>query len=228
MTKIVDIGKKLNTFSKIPGFLSSQHGQVLLFLSLYGPGNKDEGVLEVGSYLGKSTVHLATGSVISGRKGVTTIDIFPSIKDWYVGSDGNYHLYGSGYSISKSIYKARASLVYEKGRCPSILEFFLQTIKKMGLENNVTSFKGTSKEFVETIPSTQKFRLIFIDGDHSYEGVKKDIDFLSDLLIEGGIMCFHDYSPSRGVFKAVNDHIVASPKFSNFTYMRNLFIARKS
>jgi len=36
-------------------------------------------------------------------------------------------------------------------------------------------------------------RLLFIDGDHSYEGVKKDFELWSGLVIEGGIIGFHDY-----------------------------------
>lgn len=224
---ISDLNKKLKLFSRMPGFLGAVHAQALLLLSTYGPGNKDEGVLEVGSYLGKSAAYLAMGSIISSRKGVTTIDLFPSEKDWYLDKDGLYHLPGSGYSISKKVYNDRAELVYKKGGYPSVLEFFLKMIKEVGLENNVTPFRGTSKEFVETISSTQKFRMIFIDGDHSYEGVTKDIVLLSDLLIEGGIMCFHDYSPSRGVFRAVNEHIISSPNFSDFSCTGSMFIARK-
>jgi predicted O-methyltransferase YrrM len=33
---------------------------------------------------------------------------------------------------------------------------------------------------------------LFIDGDHSYEGVKKDFHFYSPLVRRGGIIAFHD------------------------------------
>jgi predicted O-methyltransferase YrrM len=36
---------------------------------------------------------------------------------------------------------------------------------------------------------------IFVDGDHSYEGVKQDIINYFPLLKPGGIMMFHDYLP---------------------------------
>jgi cephalosporin hydroxylase len=36
---------------------------------------------------------------------------------------------------------------------------------------------------------------IFVDGDHSYEGVKKDIINYYPLLAPGGLMIFHDYLP---------------------------------
>jgi hypothetical protein len=36
---------------------------------------------------------------------------------------------------------------------------------------------------------------IFIDGDHTYEGVRQDIIDYFPLLAPGGIMVFHDYLP---------------------------------
>jgi tetratricopeptide (TPR) repeat protein len=37
---------------------------------------------------------------------------------------------------------------------------------------------------------------IFIDGDHTYEGVRQDIIDYYPLLVSGGIMMFHDYLPA--------------------------------
>ena len=37
--------------------------------------------------------------------------------------------------------------------------------------------------------------LIFIDGDHTYEGLRRDILDYYSLLIPGGLMVFHDYLP---------------------------------
>jgi tetratricopeptide (TPR) repeat protein/predicted O-methyltransferase YrrM len=38
-------------------------------------------------------------------------------------------------------------------------------------------------------------RFIFVDGDHTYEGVRRDIAEYYPLLAPGGIMLFHDYLP---------------------------------
>lgn len=38
----------------------------------------------------------------------------------------------------------------------------------------------------------EKFDFIFIDGDHTYEGVKKDWEMYGPLINEGGIVAFHD------------------------------------
>jgi hypothetical protein len=36
---------------------------------------------------------------------------------------------------------------------------------------------------------------LFIDGDHSYEGVKKDFNMYGPLVKDGGIIAFHDITP---------------------------------
>jgi len=37
--------------------------------------------------------------------------------------------------------------------------------------------------------------LLFIDGDHRYEGVRKDFEMYSPLVRKGGIIAFHDVCP---------------------------------
>jgi predicted O-methyltransferase YrrM len=41
----------------------------------------------------------------------------------------------------------------------------------------------------------KKIDLIFIDGDHSYDGVKKDFKMYFPLVRKGGIIAFHDIAP---------------------------------
>lgn len=48
--------------------------------------------------------------------------------------------------------------------------------------------------------------LVFIDADHSYDGVKRDIRGWKDRVKRGGILAGHDYSPEYdGVRRAVNE-----------------------
>jgi predicted O-methyltransferase YrrM len=42
----------------------------------------------------------------------------------------------------------------------------------------------------------KKLDLLFIDGDHSYEGVKQDYEMYSKLVKKGGIIAFHDVHES--------------------------------
>lgn len=41
----------------------------------------------------------------------------------------------------------------------------------------------------------QSLDLLFIDGDHSYEGVKHDFEMFSPLVRAGGLIAFHDIVP---------------------------------
>ena len=36
---------------------------------------------------------------------------------------------------------------------------------------------------------------MFIDGDHSYDGVKTDFEMYCPLIRKGGLMAFHDIAP---------------------------------
>jgi hypothetical protein len=62
---------------------------------------------------------------------------------------------------------------------------------------------------------SKDFDIIYIDGDHSYDGVKKDIKSAKGALRPGGVLVFNDYtvwSPqaccSNGVARAVNEFII--------------------
>lgn len=39
---------------------------------------------------------------------------------------------------------------------------------------------------------SQEVDFLFIDGDHTYEGVKKDFEMYENLVSEGGIIALHD------------------------------------
>ncbi len=54
-----------------------------------------------------------------------------------------------------------------------------------------------------------KLDLLFIDGDHSYEGVKKDFEMYAPLVRKGGVIVFHDIVPGPS-------HLVGGvPRFWN-------------
>ena len=71
-------------------------------------------------------------------------------------------------------------------------------------DGNVFVYEGdtdsASKEFKDN-----SFDLIFIDADHSYEAVKKDLDNWIPKLKPGGKISGHDYGNKEGVGRAVNE-----------------------
>ena len=47
-------------------------------------------------------------------------------------------------------------------------------------------------KLVKTVLADKKVDFLFIDGDHTYEGVKRDFNKYSSLVKEGGIIALHD------------------------------------
>jgi len=60
---------------------------------------------------------------------------------------------------------------------------------------------------VKDILRGQKFDLIFVDGDHSYEGLKQDIDLVLPCAHKDTLIGFHDTyaDPVPGVAQAINE-----------------------
>ena|SRR3990167_7725033 len=70
--------------------------------------------------------------------------------------------------------------------------------------------KGTS--FIQgdsrTIKLAKTVDVIFIDGDHSYEGCKADVDNWYPQMKENGVMLFHDADDtSPGVVQAIEEFV---------------------
>lgn len=84
-------------------------------------------------------------------------------------------------------------------------------------KNNIHLIKGNScdKKIIEHI-SDKVYDLIFIDGDHRYEGVKKDFYNYYELLSDNGIMVFDDYNlatNNSGVYKFISEELLNNKKY---------------
>lgn len=67
-----------------------------------------------------------------------------------------------------------------------------------------TFLQGNSQELARDFVRT--INVIFIDGDHTYEGCKADIDSWYSFMAKDGVMLFHDADASSpGVVKAVEE-----------------------
>ncbi len=72
--------------------------------------------------------------------------------------------------------------------------------------NNLRIFRGTFDQFIKQNTETD-FDFVFIDGDHRYDTVIRDIKNGLAILKEGGILAGHDYGHEDwpGVKKAVDE-----------------------
>jgi predicted O-methyltransferase YrrM len=70
-------------------------------------------------------------------------------------------------------------------------------LQELGLRNKVEILVADSHTYNTTL-LVEKVDVLFIDGDHSYEGVKKDYENWVQTVKPGGHILFHDACRSRG------------------------------
>ena len=73
---------------------------------------------------------------------------------------------------------------------------FNRNIRKAGVNQYVELLRGTSAEIATGW--NQEIDLLFIDGDHSYEGVRFDWETFSKFLKDFSITIFHDTTYELG------------------------------
>lgn len=73
-------------------------------------------------------------------------------------------------------------------------------------EGRCVIHRGDSSQLAEYYPDNY-FSLIYLDADHSYEGVKKDIEAWYPKVIPGGVIAGHDYlnKTDYGANRAINE-----------------------
>ena len=117
----------------------------------------------------------------------------------------------TGLSIGAKLYSIDIYIGLEN-KPEDTYQIFLQNIQRHNFNDIIVPFIGTSKEFVEHY--NIRAGLIFIDGSHLYEDVKKDFDLLFPMLVKNGFLIMHDIhwdGPGR-VFKENNDKFSESYK----------------
>lgn len=72
-----------------------------------------------------------------------------------------------------------------------LFKSFIHDNQKLFLIRGNSTDKSTIKQ-VKKIIAKRGIDFLFIDGDHSYDGVKKDFENYAHLVNRGGIIAFHD------------------------------------
>lgn len=92
----------------------------------------------------------------------------------------------------------------------STLREFSENICRYGVEKKINTLVRLSGSF----RTVCRFDLVFVDGDHEYEAVKKDIEWSIAHLKPGGLLAFHDYRSNTeyegthdGVDRAVDEFV---------------------
>jgi predicted O-methyltransferase YrrM len=176
-------------FNAVPGFLTWEEGYTLMSFAETWPSEGD--IVEIGSFKGKSTCFLAQGCAASGRGKVFAVDHFTGSPEHQPG----------GHEETREIV--------ETG---STYQAFLGNLAAFELTDRVTAVVGDSQEAAAAW--TGAVRMLFIDGDHSYDGTKRDFEAWYPHVSDTGLVCFHDYQNSHyldGVTRFIDTEIMPNP-----------------
>lgn len=83
---------------------------------------------------------------------------------------------------------------------------FHETMARVGISDRVTHVVETSAAARPGWGDTP-IDLLWIDGDHSYEGVRRDLEDWAGLVKPGGLLACHDYAHREGVRRAWDEMI---------------------
>jgi hypothetical protein len=184
-----------------PDLMSDLHRVLLWDLTLVGC---ERGcVVELGAWIGGTTVCLAAASRLRGGGLVYAVDTFE-------GSDGGCQPRLSEYG-------------------GSTWDAFQGNLQRAGVESHVRALRATTAEAGRAWNSQERggIGLLFIDADHSYEAVREDTEVWLTHVVSGGIVAWHDYSePHPGVIRAV-DEMVSRGSVVQSDHVDGLFWATK-
>ena len=158
--------------------------EALYLYALAAAGPAEGKIVEIGSWKGKSTVILAKGSKQGRREEVYAIDPHKG------GPDQEAHGHKEVDSEMEFRDNVRQEQVADQVR-PMV----------MRSDEAATGWSGP-------------VRLLWIDGDHSYEAVKQDFLLWERFVAPGGVIAFHDTYAWEGPRRVVEEMVLVSRKFA--------------
>jgi predicted O-methyltransferase YrrM len=145
------------------------------YLKKNNPNLKDISILEIGSWLGASALSFAQGlkEHNNAQGKITCIDAWVPFFDEEKNAD----------DVHKNMQAMLGSDV--------AYNIFMHNIGTVAKSTLCQHLRGNSENIMPMLKPEQ-FDVIFIDADHTYEPVKKDILNAIPLLKDGGIICGDD------------------------------------
>lgn len=153
--------------SDLTGLLAPGIGDALTALAAEVPG--DLAIVEIGSFRGKSTAHLAAGAKAGGGAKVHAVD------PWDL--PGN--VYGKhGFTA------------------PEVREDFERQLRACRLWSQVTPHRAFSVDAAASW-NGPRIGLLFVDGDHDETAVRADVEAWHPHLADRHVLAFDDYDTPR-------------------------------
>tara|TARA_R110002094_G_scaffold9946_3_gene19604 strand:+ start:537 stop:1208 length:672 start_codon:yes stop_codon:yes gene_type:complete len=193
-------------YASIDGWLTVDEAIALFELAKELPEGQPRAV-EIGSWQGKSTICIAQGLRQKNGAQLTCIDPFD----------------GSGDRESEDMYGDRAN---ELGG--PLRRAFENNVKGADVRDLIDVRAGFSHDYVSELD--ESIDLLFLDGDHSYEAIRRDFEDWSPKIKNGGYLAMHDvvHPVHEGPRRVVEELIANDPQWIEQRYVDSMFVARKA
>lgn len=150
-------------------------------------------IVEIGSFQGRSTVMLAK---VASR-------------------------YGLGPVVAIDPHNSPILLDHQANPEASSYEGFLDSVRAAGVANHVEPHRTYSTEVAGSW--SRSIRLLWIDGDHSYEGARKDLEGFFPHLVPHGVVAFHDaLNAFPGPIRVFVEDVLGSDRFGAAGFVHSI------
>lgn len=147
-------------------------------------GFKPARVLEVGTHIGASTVHLAA-ALRANAGGACPADALTTVDIADVNDPGTRPWERNGSRLAPA-----------------------DMIARLGMGGSVRFVTAPALDFLEATP--ERFSIIFLDGDHGAAAVYREVPAALRRLAPGGLILLHDYFPDGRVL-CPGESLIAGP-----------------
>lgn len=203
--------RAMQGFRSVEGFLT-EHEAIFLHDTAQAIDSPAPVVVEIGSWLGKSSVAISHG--LAGKEGARLYCIDP--------------FNAAGDPFSAPTYEAQQQQLQK-----SLLESFRENIAAYGVPGVVQAIQGYSYDVATEWDTPIDF--LFIDASHEYEDVLRDFVDWSPHVKPGGVVAFHDVRLDArrmelsGPAQVIRDHIFQDDTWETITepLVNSIYAARK-
>jgi len=186
----------------VEGWLSDREAIALYRLARAIP-RRDAVVVELGSWVGKSSVVLALG--LRGKSGATLYCVDPFNAD--------------GDAESRADYAARAPT-------GSLQDAFLRNIERHRVADIVRVLPGYSHAYAATFDRPAD--LLFVDANHDYDAVRRDLTEWGRHVRAGGVLALHDVADyCDGPRRAAAELLAAAPEWRQVAQIDTLLVIQR-
>jgi predicted O-methyltransferase YrrM len=159
----------------------------------------DGSIVEIGSFVGKSTIAIAAGNADGGKREFYTIDTH----------EGNPE-------------HTQAGQPYFDGSHMTTHTALLENLAKAGLSNHVHVLKEDALKIGQTWLSA--IAMLFVDTAHDYDTTRNTLELWNEHVSIGGVVAIHDYKPFAG---AVDDWLEAHPEFERVKQVETMLVTKR-